>query len=57
MYCTGDLGQWRHDGNIDILGRCDDQVKVKVSRVALVTDVSSPQPLSACPGDDFESYL
>ncbi|KAL3953883.1 hypothetical protein ACCO45_011839 [Purpureocillium lilacinum] len=30
MYCTGDLGQWRHDGNIDILGRCDDQVKVKV---------------------------
>ncbi|KAG5986212.1 hypothetical protein E4U54_005548, partial [Claviceps lovelessii] len=29
MYCTGDLGQWREDGNIDILGRVDDQVKVK----------------------------
>lgn len=31
MYCTGDLGQWRPDGSIEILGRADDQVKVKVS--------------------------
>lgn len=30
MYCTGDLGRWSLDGSIDILGRCDDQVKVKV---------------------------
>ncbi|PHH83868.1 hypothetical protein CDD83_2896 [Cordyceps sp. RAO-2017] len=35
MYCTGDLGQWRPDGSIDILGRCDDQVKVKGFRVEL----------------------
>lgn len=31
MYCTGDLGKWRPDGSIEILGRVDDQVKVKVS--------------------------
>lgn len=30
MYCTGDLGRWRADGTIDMLGRRDDQVKVKV---------------------------
>lgn len=30
MYKTGDLGQWRDDGAIEILGRADDQVKVKV---------------------------
>ncbi|KJZ77824.1 hypothetical protein HIM_03001 [Hirsutella minnesotensis 3608] len=35
MYCTGDLGRWRTDGSIDILGRCDDQVKVKGFRVEL----------------------
>ncbi|PFH56448.1 hypothetical protein XA68_16486 [Ophiocordyceps unilateralis] len=35
MYCTGDLGRWRPDGSIDILGRCDDQVKVKGFRVEL----------------------
>ena len=32
MYCTGDLGRWRADGNIDILGRLDDQVKIKVCK-------------------------
>ena len=30
MYNTGDLGRWTEDGSIDILGRQDDQVKVKV---------------------------
>lgn len=30
MYFTGDLGCWNSDGSIAILGRCDDQVKVKV---------------------------
>ncbi|GJC83630.1 adenylate-forming reductase 06235 [Colletotrichum liriopes] len=34
MYNTGDLGRWRHDGSIDILGRVDDQIKIKVSNVA-----------------------
>ncbi len=30
MYNTGDLGRWLDFGEIDILGRTDDQVKVKV---------------------------
>ncbi|POR37446.1 Nonribosomal peptide synthetase 5 [Tolypocladium paradoxum] len=47
MYCTGDLGQWRQDGAIDILGRCDDQVKVKGFRVEL-DGVSSS--LASAPG-------
>lgn len=31
MYNTGDLGRWLPDGSIEILGRCDDQIKLKVS--------------------------
>ena len=30
MYNTGDIGRWTANGSIDILGRQDDQVKVKV---------------------------
>lgn len=30
MYNTGDLCQWNPDGTLHILGRVDDQVKVKV---------------------------
>lgn len=37
MYKTGDLGQWRTDGSIEILGRADDQVKVKVSQQKNIT--------------------
>ncbi|PNY29399.1 Nonribosomal peptide synthetase 5 [Tolypocladium capitatum] len=47
MYRTGDVGQWREDGTIDILGRCDDQVKVKGFRVEL-DGVSSS--LASAPG-------
>ncbi|KAJ9424702.1 non-ribosomal peptide synthetase [Fusarium oxysporum] len=35
IYNTGDLCRWRPDGSVDILGRVDDQVKVKGFRVEL----------------------
>ena len=31
MYDTGDIGRWREDGEIEHLGRVDEQVKIKVS--------------------------
>ena len=36
MYNTGDIGRWTADGSIDILGRQDDQVKLKVRRDELL---------------------
>ncbi len=38
MYNTGDLGRWLPSGEIEILGRNDDQVKVKVT-------ITQPPPL------------
>jgi len=35
MYCSGDLGAWREDGNITLLGRKDSQVKIRGYRVEL----------------------
>ncbi len=35
MYCTGDLGKWLPDGNIEYLGRVDHQVKIRGHRIEL----------------------
>jgi amino acid adenylation domain-containing protein/thioester reductase-like protein len=35
LYCTGDMGRWTHSGELEILGRCDDQVKLRGQRVEL----------------------
>lgn len=54
MYNTGDIGRWAADGSIDILGRQDDQIKIKGFRVELDGVTSS---LNACPEVDRATAL
>ncbi|WP_158923914.1 non-ribosomal peptide synthetase [Acidisphaera sp. S103] len=47
LYRTGDLGRWRDDGEIEILGRADDQVKLRGYRIE-PSEVEAA--LAACDG-------
>ncbi|WP_315833534.1 non-ribosomal peptide synthetase [Bradyrhizobium prioriisuperbiae] len=47
MYKTGDLGRWNPDGTLELVGRVDEQVKVRGNRVEL-GDVEAN--LLRCPG-------
>lgn len=35
LYKTGDIGRWLEDGNIEIMGRLDEQVKIRGHRIEL----------------------
>ncbi|KZT42672.1 nonribosomal peptide synthetase 12 [Sistotremastrum suecicum HHB10207 ss-3] len=50
MFNTGDLGRWRPDGQLEHLGRIDDQVKVKGFRVELDGVSAAMQTCSAITG-------
>ncbi|MGB7293144.1 MAG: amino acid adenylation domain-containing protein, partial [Thermodesulfobacteriota bacterium] len=58
VYLTGDLGRYRPDGSLDILGRIDDQIKIRGVRIepAEVTATLSQHPdVKACFVTDWKN--
>ena len=47
MYATGDRARWREGGVLELLGRRDDQVKVRGFRVELAEVEAA---IASCPG-------
>lgn len=54
MYDTGDIGRWMENGAIDIIGRQDDQIKLKGFRIELDGVTAS---LNACSEVDCSAVL
>jgi len=46
-YRTGDLARWRADGNLEFLGRIDDEVKIRGNRVS---PAEVQAAMESCPG-------